>query len=333
MNVMYASKAFLALTVAIFLFGCDSVTSLFKADPGKQASVIVQQQLNSPSSFKYMSSEVLWKGKSKNGEPAYVVSVVYDAQNSFGAMLRGCMLVSFYETSDNKVGWNPMFGVRDGNEYAACDPSPSATVLKVKIATVWAEANSFVAQDTSSPAPTTSTPAKPAVATSATPAAPLPKFVARCTRDNNISFLYVTDPSQNFIYFAREDHQFDASRSTDIRVREQVIEAATKTPCCENSLERLDFNRQTGDLLSTFIDSKEDKITHRASAKCERLDDSSYEVALTEIRAHYARNEEKARAKKAEEQAKIDSAKAEEQAKIDSAKAAEQKARNAPNKF
>ena len=57
-----------------------------------------------------------------------------------------------------------MFGVRDGNEYAACDPSPSATDLKVKIATVWAKANSFVAQDASSPAPTTSTPAKPAVA-------------------------------------------------------------------------------------------------------------------------------------------------------------------------
>ena len=163
MTLTALSKTFLALTITLFLFGCDNINSLFKADPGKQASVIVQQQLSSPGSFKYVSSEVLWKGKSQNGEPAYVVSVVYDAQNAFGAMLRDCMLVSFYETSDNKVGWNPMFGVRDGNEYAACDPSPSAIDLKVKIATVWGKANSFVAQNASSTAPAASAPTKPEV--------------------------------------------------------------------------------------------------------------------------------------------------------------------------
>ena len=91
----------------------DFFSELFKPEPGKQAAQIVKEQLRSPSSFQYVDSEVLWKGKTKSGAPAYVVFVKYDAQNSFGAMLRGCMAVAYSEASNNKLSWNSLYGVKE----------------------------------------------------------------------------------------------------------------------------------------------------------------------------------------------------------------------------
>ncbi len=187
---------------------------LFKADPGKQASEIVKEQLRSPGSFNNVSSEVLWKGKSNKGEPAYVVSVLYDAQNGFGAMLRGCMFVSYHETADGKLGWNRDFGAREAPE-ALCNSATPAN-LKADYAKTLAKANSFVAEGAPIAAPAASAAAKPAVAPSAASsqsatATPTP-VAAQTTSDKN--------PNEHEeVIVVRDIHQNrDASQSFSVLV-------------------------------------------------------------------------------------------------------------------
>jgi hypothetical protein len=74
------------------------------------ASTILKKSMPSPSSFKLISSRVIWKGKNSEGKPAYVVRMTYDAQNAFGAVLRDCTLVSFWENGDT-LQWNNLFGL------------------------------------------------------------------------------------------------------------------------------------------------------------------------------------------------------------------------------
>lgn len=113
-------------TSLLFFSGCD----LLLTTPIDQAEEIVKTQLKSPSSFKRIHGEVIWQGKNSNDMPAYVVSVLYDSANSFGAILRGCMYVSYSETKEKKVTWNKEFGIRDYTEMLKiCDES---TPLEIK---------------------------------------------------------------------------------------------------------------------------------------------------------------------------------------------------------
>lgn len=61
------------------------------------ASSLIQKQLKSPSSFVLTSGEMKWEGDNKNGKPAYVVKVLYDAENGFGATIRECALVALWK--------------------------------------------------------------------------------------------------------------------------------------------------------------------------------------------------------------------------------------------
>ncbi len=119
----------------------------FKAGPGDQATVVVKRQLRSPSSFKHVSSKVIWTGRTQKAEPAYVVAVGYDAQNSFGAALRGCMLVAYYEAADGQIGWNEMFGARESESVFCSDSTP--TSMLAEMGNALAEANSFATSGSS----------------------------------------------------------------------------------------------------------------------------------------------------------------------------------------
>src|SRR5574340_1173000 len=66
------------------------------------AEQLVTEGLKSPSSFSATSTKIVFEGVNKEGNLAYIVRVDYDAQNSFGATLRGCSLAAFYLTSGNK---------------------------------------------------------------------------------------------------------------------------------------------------------------------------------------------------------------------------------------
>ena len=103
----------LAAAVALLLAACSPGDFSLDTSPPAQAAQIVKSMVRSPDSFKRVGGEVIWKGKTRDGRPAYVTTVAFDSQNGFGAMLRGCMLVAYHEAADGKIAWNPMFGVKD----------------------------------------------------------------------------------------------------------------------------------------------------------------------------------------------------------------------------
>lgn len=88
-------------SIALVLNGCGGNDS--KAL--KIAEQLVTQSLKSPSSFSATSTKIVFKGVNSEGDPAYIVRVDYDAQNGFGAMLRGCNLAAFYLKSGDKFGY------------------------------------------------------------------------------------------------------------------------------------------------------------------------------------------------------------------------------------
>ena len=91
----------------------SDVKSFFEASPADQAAQIAKQHVRSPASFKHVGGEVLWEGQTKDGLPAYVTSVSYDAANVFGALLRGCMIIAYHRTADGRLTWDPTWGVKD----------------------------------------------------------------------------------------------------------------------------------------------------------------------------------------------------------------------------
>ncbi len=102
-----------------------------------QASEIVKTNLKSPASFHQAGGEVLWEGKTADGEKAYVVSVKFDAANSFGASLRGCMYVAYAETKDKKITWNQNYGVNDYTNLAQlCEESTPMSIKQDMVNTL-----------------------------------------------------------------------------------------------------------------------------------------------------------------------------------------------------
>lgn len=76
------------------------------------AIAIVKDASKSPSTFRLLGSKVKWSGSSRNGIPAFVVSVIFDGQNSFGATLRGCVLAAFRVEGD-EARYHREFGLQD----------------------------------------------------------------------------------------------------------------------------------------------------------------------------------------------------------------------------
>ena len=70
-----------------------------RAESAKRAEglavAIVQNNIKSPASFQLVSTKLHWTGADAKGNPAYIMSVVFDAQNSFGALLRDCVITAF----------------------------------------------------------------------------------------------------------------------------------------------------------------------------------------------------------------------------------------------
>ncbi len=75
------------------LIGCQ-------AGPETQAIILLQEQMKEPDSFVAKDTKVMWKGKDQKDNKAYVVKVIYTAQNSFGDHLQECKMVAFAIAGD-----------------------------------------------------------------------------------------------------------------------------------------------------------------------------------------------------------------------------------------
>ncbi len=102
-------KILVALSVMVFagaaITACDAVS-----EQVANASAIIKKRLRSPASFTLVSGRTMWEGTDAEGNPAYIVRVEYDAQNGFGAMIRGCNLVAYTDLGD-RISWNTALGV------------------------------------------------------------------------------------------------------------------------------------------------------------------------------------------------------------------------------
>jgi len=95
------------LAIIFLLAGCGD-------DQVGNASEILKKRLKSPSSFSLVSGKTVWSGKTNHGYPAYVVRIEYDAQNGFGAAMRDCNMVAFWdEGKDNTVSYLTPGAIQD----------------------------------------------------------------------------------------------------------------------------------------------------------------------------------------------------------------------------
>lgn len=89
------NKIFNSLLVSVVLLaGCQ-------AGPETQAALLLRGQMKSPDSFVTKDTKIMWNGKDQKGNNAYVVKVIYTAQNSYGAHLQECKMAAFAIAGDN----------------------------------------------------------------------------------------------------------------------------------------------------------------------------------------------------------------------------------------
>jgi hypothetical protein len=86
------------LLSAILLVACQ-------AGPETQAKLLLRDQMKSPDSFVAKDTKIMWQGKDQKGNSAYVIKVIYTAQNSFGAHLQECKMVAF-AIAGNQILYN-----------------------------------------------------------------------------------------------------------------------------------------------------------------------------------------------------------------------------------
>jgi hypothetical protein len=70
------------------------------------AEGVLTAQLKAPSTYRRISVEEIWSGPTPSGKKGHIFKIEYDAQNAYGALLRGCSLVPFQENGE-KVQYNP----------------------------------------------------------------------------------------------------------------------------------------------------------------------------------------------------------------------------------
>lgn len=134
----------------------------------------------------------------------------------------------------------------------------------------------------------------------------LPKFAAKCDANGVPTFVLVTEPQKQRLFLSRQDHQYDPSVSTKIKLTEKSIDATIESPCCKNSPTTIEFNRQTGELKRNFSSGGGSLM------QCEKLDDSQYETELSASIAHYNQKVLEAENKAAAKQAEADQKREEE---------------------
>lgn len=116
----------------------------------KDASAIIMRNLRSPDSFEYINGKTYWTGTSPKGDPAYVALISYNAQNGFGALLRGCIWVAYSETSDQKLNWNTAFGTQEADRVMCDQIGSDSDGPLLEVAKSLAELN-FKSDDASTP--------------------------------------------------------------------------------------------------------------------------------------------------------------------------------------
>lgn len=75
------------------------------------AKQLLVSSLKSPASFNPVSMSIAWQGTHKNMN-AYIVRAEYDAQNGFGALLRGCHYLAF-SLNGEEIVWNKNYFMQE----------------------------------------------------------------------------------------------------------------------------------------------------------------------------------------------------------------------------
>jgi hypothetical protein len=76
------------------------------------AETVLESTLRAPGTYSRNDWSTLWSGRDLKGRKAYIVEVSYDAQNGFGAYIRGCSWVAF-SIDGSSVFWDQAFAVNE----------------------------------------------------------------------------------------------------------------------------------------------------------------------------------------------------------------------------
>jgi len=93
------------------------------------AEELVKDTLKSPSTANFIDTEVIGKK-----DELFMVKVTVDAQNSFGAMIRGCFLVvvEVNASKPNRYSYSPDFAVQE-----VSNPPTDREIIVVKLLNNW----------------------------------------------------------------------------------------------------------------------------------------------------------------------------------------------------
>lgn len=118
MNKIMEYKTIILLTLlTFFVFGCALSPEERAVSAAK---TLIAEYLKAPSTAKYQSTKII----EQNGQ-YYLIHVIVDAQNSFGAMIRGNYLVCIELTEGNRFKFNPNFAVQE------CSNPPDEMIISV----------------------------------------------------------------------------------------------------------------------------------------------------------------------------------------------------------
>ena len=122
---------FLAACVALGAgaFITKTATELTAFSPELAADTIIKRSIKTPGTYRRLSSEQVWSGKTASGYTAYVMKVEFDAQNEFGALLRQRWLVAFHTEGEN-FAWKGPFATGDLNDW---DPSNEDGLIRFMV--------------------------------------------------------------------------------------------------------------------------------------------------------------------------------------------------------
>jgi len=127
MNRITECKLIIILILLIFYVSGCALRSEERAIVS--ARTLVAEYLKAPSTAQYQSTKII----DQSGQ-YYLVYVIVDAQNSFGAMIRGNYLVCIELTEGNRFRFNPNFAVQE------CSSPPDEMIISmVKRLNGWPE--------------------------------------------------------------------------------------------------------------------------------------------------------------------------------------------------
>lgn len=101
---------FAILMIYVFINSEKSNTFLENPVAVYSAHEIIKNRLKFPDTFNNIESNVVWKGSTPKGLPAFIVKVRYNVENGLGMKLNECNIVSFFE-ENKKSMYNSLAGV------------------------------------------------------------------------------------------------------------------------------------------------------------------------------------------------------------------------------